>query len=701
MYAYELASVCKRYLIYAFDSSFMTSSRQLAAIMFTDIVGYSRLMGENEQTAFDLLKRNRAIQKPLINQFGGTWLKEMGDGILASFDTASDAVYCAKVIQEVCETEPQLSLRIGIHLGEVVFEDGDVFGDGVNIASRLEPLAPAGGILISESVQRNIQNKEDIETAFFKKLSLKNVKHPVNSYQVRVGDTAFADPKATLTPSSTLLSKVAAVALFLAAVALLTYYFWPNADATHADEVTAVSSDKSIAVLPLVNMSSDEDQQYFSDGITEEILNHLVKVGELQVTSRTSVMQYKGTAKSVKTIADELGVAHILEGSVRRDRNNIRITVQLIDALRDQHLWSEVYDREFNDIFAIQSEVAQHVARALNAQLQPTVIQSMDLVPTENMEAYELYLKALANFQNINPVNMTQQIRWLNQAIALDSTFSTGYALLGNSIIFKAGFAGETSAKEIAMEAKQALEKALYLNPLDAIAHAMMGAYLLWFERDFRRAEIEQLTAQKLAPSDVRSPAFTIDLYMATGQFSKAVQTGEKLLNIDDIPINWARNALARSFAGDLTGMEQAIEEAKLADRSNMLAFTEIARAYLIQNQYEKIPPVLDLSYDASTIPRGMALLSIAHTRIGDHELGDQWLNTLTERSTLNSGGSPSFYLAMIHASRGEVAKAFQRLEQSIEDNEIELYWLKVEPEFSSLHEDPRWQGMLDRIGFP
>jgi TolB-like protein len=658
-------------------------------------------MGENEQTAFDLLRRNRAIQKPLINQFGGTWLKEMGDGILASFDTASDAVYCAKVIQEVCETEPQLSLRIGIHLGEVVFEDGDVFGDGVNIASRLEPLAPAGGILISEAVQRNILNKTDLETAFFRKLHLKNVRHPINSYQVRVGDAAFVDGSAMTGRTEGSVFKILGVILLVVVAAILAYRILPIGNAVKQSEKTSLALEKSIAVLPLVNMSSDPDQEYFSDGITEEILNQLVKVGELKVTSRTSVMQYKGTDKSIKDIAKDLGVAHVLEGSVRKDRDNIRITVQLIDALSDRHLWSETYDREFTDIFAIQSEVAQQVARALNAQLQPAVIQSMDVVPTENMEAYELYLKALANFQNINPENMSLQIDWLRQAIMLDSTFSTGYALLGNSIIFKAGFAGETSAKEIAMEAKQALEKALYLNPLDAIAHAMMGAYLLWFERDFKRAEIEQLTAQKLAPSDARSPAFAIDLYMATGQFSKAVQTGEKLLNIDDIPINWARNALARSFAGDLAGMEQAIKAAKLADRSNMLAFTEIARAYLIQGQYEKIPPVLDQSPDASTIPRGMALLSIAHTRIGNYELGDQWFDALTQRGTLNSGGSPSFYLAMIHASRGENEKAFRWLEKSIVDNEIELYWLKVEPEFSSLHDDPRWAEMLDRIGFP
>ena len=681
----------------------MSASRQLAAIMFTDIVGYTRLMGKNEQAAFDLLKKNWALQRPLVEQFKGNWLKEMGDGVLASFKSVSDAVYCAKSIQEACLNEKDLSLRIGIHLGEVVFEEQDVFGDGVNIASRLEPLAQPGGILISEAVQRNLLNKEDIETVFFKKLALKNVQHPINSYLVKVEGIELDIPDTGTQKSKRPVIKAAYVILMVAILAILAFLFLPNFNIAEDPVDLSSSYDKSIAVLPFVNMSNDPDQQYFSDGITVEILNHLVKVGELKVTSRTSVMQYQGTEKTITTIAKDLGVAHILDGSVQKDGDHIRINVQLIDALTDQQLWSETYDREFTDIFAIQSEVAQQVTMALNAQLQPQVIRSMDQVPTQNMEAYELYLKSLGSFQNITATDEQGVLvrKWMHEAIALDSGFSTAYAVLGNNIIFQAGFAGNDNAVEMAAQAKSALEKSLLLNPLDGIAHGMMGAYLLWFERDFRRAEIEQLSAQKLAPSDERSYAFMVDLLMAQDRSSEAVQAGYRLLELAPTPVSWARMALIQAFNNNSIDMDHAIEQAKQAESANVLAFTEIARAYLIQRKYGAITEVLDLSPDSKTIPRGMSLLAIAYSKLGQDQNSKHWFNILHQRSQQNTGGSPAFYMAMVHASMGEVDKAFQWLETSLEDNEIELYWLKVEPEFSSLHQDSRWQDMLDRVGFP
>lgn len=682
----------------------MPQTRSLAAIMFTDIVGYTKLMGENEQWAFEILRRNRELQRPLIEAHHGKWLKEIGDGVLASFTSVSDAVYGAIAIQEACLDDPELKIRIGIHLGEVVFEGEDVFGDGVNIASRLEPFAPEGGILISESVQRNIENKDRIRTQYFKKLELKNVRHPVNTYLVQGDDEEPAQKGLSQVNVKDKFLRLAIPLFLLTGLVLAVLFLIPgshNQSISTPHEASTKQDYRSIAVLPFANMSNDPEQEYFSDGMMEEILNHLVKMGELKVTSRTSSMQYKQTDKSLKEIAAELGVSHILEGSVRKAGDRVRITTQLIDAQQDQHLWSESYDREFTDVFSIQSEVAQRVASSLNIELLPTVLASIDQVPTQNMEAYQLYLKAMANFQNINSSNMSRQIEWLNQAIRLDSTFSTAYALLGNSIIFKAGFSGETSSKEIAQEAKIALEKALLLNPLDAIAHSMMGAYYLWYEHDFSRAKIEYLTAQKLAPSDTRCLAFSIDMSMAAGQYAKAVETGEQLTKLENIPVNWARSSLARSFAGDIVGMQETIQKAKMADSSNILAYTEVARAYLIQKQFEKIPGTLDLSSDSKTIPRGMALLSIAYEKTGEVEFSNQWLDILLERVKLGSGGSPSFYTAMIYASRGETESAFQWLDKSFQDNEIELYWLKVEPEFASLHSDARWQGMLDRIGFP
>ena len=372
----------------------MSQSRQLAAIMFTDIVGYTALMGEDEQRAFDLLKKNRSVQRPIIEKYNGRWLKEIGDGVLASFSTVSDAVYCAATIQKTCEDHPDLKLRIGIHLGEVIFEENDVFGDGVNIASRLEPLAPIGGILVSESVHCNLGNKTNIASTFVREELLKNVKEPIKIYSVQVEGVEpmviaeqSAAPKQA-PPKVRNSRKIAFAAATVLIILLLSYFLYPNFDTETATlEPQLASVDKSIVVLPFTNLSSDPEQEYFSDGMMEEILNHLVKIEDLKVISRTTAMQYKGTAKSVHEITEELNVATALEGSERKDGDQIRITVQLIEGDRDTHLWSESYDRQLTDIFAIQSDVAQLIAQVLQAEISPEMNISIESQPTSNLEA--------------------------------------------------------------------------------------------------------------------------------------------------------------------------------------------------------------------------------------------------------------------------------------------------------------------------
>ena len=232
----------------------MNQTRQLAAIMFTDIVGYTALMDMDEERAFALLKKNRSIHKSIIEIFHGKFLKEMGDGILASFTTVSDAVYCAGAIQKACEKESDLKLRIGIHQGEIVSQGEDAFGSGVNIASRIEAIAPAGGIWVSDSVQRNIQNKKGIIIEYVKEETLKNVKQPVRIYDIKV------DEKYTLISYTNLQSNV---------------------------DGPLKASKKSIAVLPFVNMSNDPDQEYFCDGLSEELLNVLSKLDKFRVAART------------------------------------------------------------------------------------------------------------------------------------------------------------------------------------------------------------------------------------------------------------------------------------------------------------------------------------------------------------------------------------------------------------------------------
>ncbi|HEU0111621.1 MAG TPA: adenylate/guanylate cyclase domain-containing protein, partial [Flavisolibacter sp.] len=258
----------------------MGQSRQLAAIMFTDIVGYTALMGVDEEMAFDLLNQNRQLQAPLIKKHGGKWIKELGDGILSTFSTVTDAVNCACSIMEGCRSIDALELRIGIHQGEVVFENNDVFGDGVNIASRLQSVAEIGTIFISETVRNNIANRKDIRTRFIKEEVLKHVKDPMRIYEVVTDE----GPKE--------MSKG---------------YF--------INEIKKEITEKSIAVLPFINMSNDPEQEYFSDGMAEEILNSLSHLKDLKVTGRTSSFQFKGKNMDLREVGKKLGVGAVLEGS--------------------------------------------------------------------------------------------------------------------------------------------------------------------------------------------------------------------------------------------------------------------------------------------------------------------------------------------------------------------------------------------------
>jgi len=367
-----------------------TEERKLAAIVFTDIVGFTELMGRDEAKAMNLLKQNRALLRPIVENFKGEWLKEIGDGVLISFPSAVMAVTCALEIQRILAHNPDLTLRIGIHVGDVIQKDGDVFGDGVNIASRLEPLAEPGGICVSERVHEDIRNKPEISTAFQEEQLLKGVDKPIKVYsiftQMGVAPTPESLEANSAKKSSGMnMGLIAGVgALVLAGVLFFIRDTTPDKP---KDER------KSIAVLPFDNMSEEGNSDYFSDGITEDIITYLSKIEGLKVISRTSIMQYKDTKMNLKDIAKELGVTNILEGSVRRSGDKVRITGQLIDAETDEHLWAEMYDRTLDDIFTVQTEVAKSIAAALETEMTDKDIERLNKTMTTNPDAYELLHK--------------------------------------------------------------------------------------------------------------------------------------------------------------------------------------------------------------------------------------------------------------------------------------------------------------------
>ena len=358
--------------------------------MFSDITGYSAMMSKDEKMAMHVLDKNRSIHKSAIARFNGEFIKEVGDGSLAIFQSSIDAVNCALAIRKACLKETSFKVRIGIHTGDIILKEGDVFGDGVNIASRIEAAGEPGGIYISERACEDIKNKAGIRAEFYGEKNLKNIPDPIKIYSVSSGSPQnISEPQKHITqiPPAQAKKTVKSVKGFfsristriIATVILLAIivsggYFLTNKNRGISDSATPgkslIEGNKriwmnSIAVLPFSDLSPDKDQEYFCDGLVDELINALSHIPEVKVVARTSAFSFKGKEIDARDIGKKLDVKTILEGSVRKSGNQLRISAQLIDVNNGYHLWSQTFDRELKDIFLIQDEISSAIASAL------------------------------------------------------------------------------------------------------------------------------------------------------------------------------------------------------------------------------------------------------------------------------------------------------------------------------------------------
>ena len=575
----------------------MSQSRQLAAIMFTDIVGYTALMGEDEQQAFELLKKNRIIQRPIIEKFNGRWLKEIGDGVLASFPTVTDAVYCAATIQKTCENESDLRLRIGIHLGEVVFEGNDVFGDGVNIASRLEPLAPIGGILVSESVNRNLGNKKNIVSTFLREERLKNVKQSVRIYSILVEgaepvEIPSASPHSTKdSPKTKKPGKVAYISLAIIALLVLAFFFYPRQPKEETQ--SALLIDKSIAVLPFRDISPNKDQEWFCDGMTEAILNRLVKIPELKVTSNTSTRQYKNTTKTIPQIAQELDVSYLLESSVQVLADSVRITAQLVGS-NDQHLWSDQFDRPYSDIFNIQSSIAENIVSSMEIIIDPEVKGALQLEPTKNTQAYDYYLKGEDYYSRSRTINdYIFAIQMFERAVASDSAFTLAWVGLAKASRNLHHF---HISPHHQLLAKEYLEKANTLAPDLLEVQLETARYYYHCETNYTKA-LEILDKLQLQYPNYDELNVTIaHIYRRMGQFNEALDHQDRAIALNPYDwIRWSSRSYTLIILKRYTEAETNSKKVIELNPSLDLGYTDLSRLYLIVGDTSKFNGLLKI----------------------------------------------------------------------------------------------------------
>ena len=486
----------------------MEKESHLAAIMFTDLVGYSQLSQENEELAVELLERHRKIVREILPEHGGNEIKTIGDAFLIEFSSSIRAVKCAAEIQSrffsynnLQNKEKQIQLRIGIHLCDIMQDGDDIIGDGVNIASRIEPKAKSGGICISGQIYDQVFNKVDFSFEELKDVNLKNIQQNIRLYHILLPweKSASQPTSAPKTKSSSKKSSMPVIVIggivgVIAVAALIFMNIKPSLD----------GDGNSIAVLPFENMSADKDNEYFSDGMTEEILNSLAQIKELRVISRTSVFTYKErTDVGIAKIGRELDVSHVLEGSVRKSGNKVRITAQLIRSKDDTHLWSQTYDRSLDDIFQVQTEISEAIAQQMKIKLIGATVTERRGI-TNKPEALELYMQARYEMNKMSEKSLHKAIQLFKDAIAIDPEYALANSGIADCYIameevnhFKYYISDDI---ENYSNAKSYSKKALEIEPELGEALAVVARIKHVLDKDYPEAERLFNNAIELSP---------------------------------------------------------------------------------------------------------------------------------------------------------------------------------------------------------
>jgi len=634
--------------------------------MFTDIVGYTLLGQKNESLSLSLLEEQRRLVREILNRHNGREVKTIGDGFLIEFPSALDAVRCAYDIQGKTwehnvplPEEKRVHLRIGIHLGDVVESEGDISGDAVNVASRIGPFAENGGISLSRQVYDQVQNKFDLPLVTLGTKTLKNVATPVELYKVT-----------------------------------LPWQQERIASSTQLDK-------KRIAVLPFANISPSPRDEYFSDGMTEELIATLSRIKSLGVIARTSIIRYKGLTKPVVEIGRELNVGTVLEGSVRVAGKKLRITAQLIDAGTEEHLWSETYDRNLEDAFAIQSDIAKRITKALRVRVLQSETLRLEKKATRVPDSYALYLKGRHSLNTRTEKGLKDAIHQFESSIKRDPKFALAYTGLADAYSILASYSLEyVPPKEGFPKAKTAAEKALSLDDHLAEAHASLGLVKFYYEWDWNGAEAEFKKALELNPGYAQAHQYYADFVKSFGRFDEALGEMRKALVLD--PLSFSINTgighvlyLSRQYDLAIDQYRKVVE----SDPSFVPARLWFGRPYLQKGMFkeaiEQVEEAVKLSHETTVSLATLAQAFAAAGRIADaKKMLDKLLTRGTEQYV------PSYWIALVYTSMGNKDDAMKYLERAFLERSSWLVWANVEPRFDSLRSDARFASLLARIGF-
>src|SRR6202011_5688657 len=681
--------------------------------MFTDMVGYSALSQRDDKLAQELLEEHRQLLREIFPQFNGIEIKTIGDAFLVEFQSALEAAQCAIAIQRAltkrnadAPADRQIQVRIGVHIGDVVHRGGDVYGDGVNIASRIESLAAAGGICVSMDVERQIRNALE---ARFEKLApteLKNISVAMDLFRIVLP----WEQKSEVKGQKSEIRKRSAVpksrtSAFIGALGLLFVigigWWWttqPRRSPTSpAAPSTANAADqKSIAVLPFVNMSADKNDEYLSDGMTEELINVLAKVPGLRVPGRTSCFAFKGKNEEdiFRKVGDQLHVGTVLEGSVRKAGDKLRVTAQLINVNDGYHLWSKDYDGDVKNILNFQSNVAAQVVQALQIELRSDETRVLAKKPTENPEAHRLYLLGRYEFGKYTQTGWNNAIRYYEEALRIDPEFALAYCGLADNYAYM-GSVVMPEKEDIAKE-KEFAQKALELDPKLAEAH-MSLALALVAAYDWRNGLKEFDRALELNPN----LAFAYELQSWTlnglGRFDEAIAKTRKAVELDPLnPFFQMSLSFYQYWARQYDDAMAQARKTLAMDPNSAISHVLLGLSFLKKGNTAGAIAELQKSKAPDPGAWYQGFLGYAYAISGERAKAEQALRELEELAKRQYVSPTAF--ATIYLGLGQKEKCLDWLEKSYEQQDSACWYLKIDQIYDSVRSEPRFQALVQKV---
>ena len=697
---------------------------EIGHVLFIDIVGYSQLLIDQQSERIGTLKKvvRGSAQFRAAEAEGKVLRLPTGDGAALVFRTTPEApVLCALEIAKELKKYPELPVRMGIHSGPVnaitdLNEQANIAGAGINIAQRVMDCGDAGHILLSKHVAEDLEHYPRWKP-YLHDLGQCEVKHGVrisvvNFYTDEVGNRALPEKFKSAQPITTepqpkRTRPVFALATGIGALAVIAVFallfgpgLWRSKAKREPTEALPIPA-KSIAVLPFENLSRDPDNAYFVEGIQDEILTRLSKIADLKVISRTSTQKYKSAPDNLRDVARQLGVANILEGSVQRSNDRVRVNVQLINALTDAHLWADTYDRQLTDIFAVESEIAKTIAETLQARLTGSEKAMIAAQPTSDTTAYELYHKGRSLWEKRSGDNLPKAIAFYEQAVARDPKYALAYAGLANSYVLLPLYFS-VPQREAMAKAREAAMKALQIDPNLAEGHNALGKILNFDDLDLAAAAREFQRAIELQPNNATAHQWygngPLD---SLGRFEEAIAETKRAVELDPLsPIINTDRAYplyyARRYDEALTQSKKTIELDPGFFYSRQILGMVLQAKGDLSGAIAEFEKARQLSGD----PLHLSLLAVAKTKMGDKNIAQQVLAELDKVNPDRQG--LAYDRALVYLAVGNKEEALRWLEQSYADRDgANLSWINVEPILDPLHGDPRFEALVQKVIAP